>query len=271
MLKLLFLRSTIFQKRGADIRVRKDQENEKKNFPQGDFCLCPAADCLSSAWRLPQQRCKLQRCRFFAVTYDGNGSTGGSVPSDSTVYATGDSVTVLGNTPDARWCTDDYIDYYDSAIAGTGTVSSGDEDGSDNWETLCAYIKDQSGTAPDISNFPAFNYAANYATYAGLSGIWASDWYLPSAYELYQVNKNYDKVKAALSAAGGDALATSAGDAVSYWTSSQMPEVSSGNSYYNTYKEEVLCVNVDNATEYSSYIDKNDESGCYYPRPIRSF
>ena len=174
-----------------------------------------------------------------------------------------------GNTPDARWCTDDYIDYYDSAIAGT--VSSGDEDGSDNWETLCAYIKEQSGTAPDISNFPAFNYAANYATYAGLSGTWASDWYLPSAYELYQINKNYDKVKAALSAAGGDALATSAGDAVSYWTSSQMPEVSSGNSYYNTYKEEVLCVNVDNATEYSHYIDKNSVSAYYYPRPIRSF
>lgn len=33
----------------------------------------------------------------FSVSYDGNGSTGGSVPVDGAVYATGESVTVLGN------------------------------------------------------------------------------------------------------------------------------------------------------------------------------
>lgn len=34
----------------------------------------------------------------YAVTYDGNGSTGGAVPVDGNVYATGATVTVLGNT-----------------------------------------------------------------------------------------------------------------------------------------------------------------------------
>ena len=34
----------------------------------------------------------------YTVTYDGNGSTGGTVPSDANNYEPGDSVTVLGNT-----------------------------------------------------------------------------------------------------------------------------------------------------------------------------
>src|SRR5215467_12904041 len=34
----------------------------------------------------------------FTVTYNGNGSTGGSVPVDSTAYASGAQVTVMGNT-----------------------------------------------------------------------------------------------------------------------------------------------------------------------------
>jgi uncharacterized repeat protein (TIGR02543 family) len=34
----------------------------------------------------------------YTVTYDGNGSTGGSVPVDSAKYTTGSTVTVLGNT-----------------------------------------------------------------------------------------------------------------------------------------------------------------------------
>ena len=34
----------------------------------------------------------------YAVTYNGNGNTGGSVPTDSNWYASGATVTVLGNT-----------------------------------------------------------------------------------------------------------------------------------------------------------------------------
>ncbi|WP_104735246.1 InlB B-repeat-containing protein [Hanstruepera ponticola] len=34
----------------------------------------------------------------FSVTYEGNGHTGGSVPTDGNVYNSGDTVTVLGNT-----------------------------------------------------------------------------------------------------------------------------------------------------------------------------
>jgi hypothetical protein len=34
----------------------------------------------------------------FTVTYNGNGSTGGSVPVDSNTYNMNESITVLGNT-----------------------------------------------------------------------------------------------------------------------------------------------------------------------------
>ncbi len=34
----------------------------------------------------------------YTVTYDGNGSTGGSVPVDSTNYDNGQTVTIFGNT-----------------------------------------------------------------------------------------------------------------------------------------------------------------------------
>ncbi len=34
----------------------------------------------------------------YAVIYDGNGNTGGSVPIDSNIYNQGQTVTVLGNT-----------------------------------------------------------------------------------------------------------------------------------------------------------------------------
>lgn len=34
----------------------------------------------------------------YAVTYNGNGNTGGTVPTDSTWYESGETVTVLGNT-----------------------------------------------------------------------------------------------------------------------------------------------------------------------------
>ena len=34
----------------------------------------------------------------YSVTYNGNGKTGGDVPTDATAYEAGDVVTVLGNT-----------------------------------------------------------------------------------------------------------------------------------------------------------------------------
>jgi hypothetical protein len=53
----------------------------------------------------------------FTVTYDGNGHTGGSVPTDSNDYKEGVAVTVLGNTSS--------LVKTDYTFAGWNTASDG--------------------------------------------------------------------------------------------------------------------------------------------------
>jgi hypothetical protein len=93
---------------------------------------------------------------------------------------------------------------------------AGDTDGSDNWD----YIKsiDTEGTSDDslASNYPAFNFAVNYGTSAGLSGDWASGWYMPSIDELYRVYQNKDTISISLTKVGGSSF-----EATYYWSSSQ--------------------------------------------------
>ena len=57
----------------------------------------------------------------YTVTYDGNGSTGGSVPTDSGSYASGGSVTVLGNTGSLVRSGYSFAGWTDNS-GGTGTV-----------------------------------------------------------------------------------------------------------------------------------------------------
>lgn len=74
----------------------------------------------------------------YSVTYDDNGSTGGSVPTDATAYDSGDSVTVLGNTGN---------------LEKTGYTFSG-------WNTQA----DGQGTSYSAGN--TFNISANTTLYA---------------------------------------------------------------------------------------------------------
>lgn len=74
----------------------------------------------------------------FSVTYNGNGSTSGSVPTDSNAYASGATVTVLGNT---------------GSLAKTGSTFNG-------WNTAT----DGSGTTYQSGN--TFTISANTTLYA---------------------------------------------------------------------------------------------------------
>ena len=56
----------------------------------------------------------------YEVIYDGNGSTGGSVPVDGKGYEEGDTVTVLGNTGSLRW-SGHAFDGWNTAADGSGT------------------------------------------------------------------------------------------------------------------------------------------------------
>ncbi len=60
------------------------------------------------------------------VTYNGNGATGGSVPTDSTAYDSGDTATVLGNTGSLTWTGHTFLGWATSSTATTATYTAGD-------------------------------------------------------------------------------------------------------------------------------------------------
>ncbi len=102
---------------------------------------------------------------------------------------------------------------------GTGAALTatftGDTDGSDNWEEICAV--DPEGTADAATNYPAFNFANTYGTTAGLTGTdYENGWYVPSLAELCEVYKNKEVIQISLTKANGFKIGTSA-----YWSSSQ--------------------------------------------------
>lgn len=83
-----------------------------------------------------------------------------------------------------------------------GFTFKGDFDGSDNWAYICSI--DPNGTANAEANYPAFNYANNYGSKEGITGKYATGWYLPTAVDLYDLGKNNkDVVQKSLDKAGG--------------------------------------------------------------------
>ena len=99
-----------------------------------------------------------------------------------------------------------------SGKAATATFS-GDTDGSDNWQALCAAVSDE-GTS---GNYPAWEWVNTYATTANLTGDYASGWYLPTVAELSMLYRVKATVNAALEVAGGTEIADAC-----YWSSSQL-------------------------------------------------
>ena len=98
-----------------------------------------------------------------------------------------------------------------SGKAATATFT-GDLDGSDNWQALCAAVSDE-GTG---GKYPAWEWVNAYATTANLTGDYASGWYLPTVAELSMLYRVKATVNAALETADGTKIA----DTV-YWSSSQ--------------------------------------------------
>ena len=127
-----------------------------------------------------------------------------------------------------------------------GTTTSGDMDGSDNWEYVCS--QDPSGILNASTNYPAFNFANNYGTTAGLTETdYAEGWYVPSIAELYNITYTYrSKIQSSLDAVSGFTI----GSSTSYWSSSQASscyyalgnDSSSVYSYNKSYNRCVLAV-----------------------------
>ena len=123
-----------------------------------------------------------------------------------------------------------------------GTTRSGDLDGSDNWEEICAV--DPEGTQDAATNYPAFNFANTYGTTAGLTDTdYENGWYVPSIAELSQVYKNKEVIQTSLTKASGFTIGTSG-----YWSSSQ-----SASYYYSA----CLVYYDEGHVYFSDYFNKN--------------
>ena len=134
------------------------------------------------------------------------------------------------------WAAQYSTGYYTNFIGIQGTITSGDMDGSDNWEYICR--KDSTASQNSATNYPAFNFANTYGTIASLTGTeYETGWYLPSVAELYDVYENKIAVQESLAAVNG--FNFTSGD---YWSSSQgasndydayKVDFSDGYVYYN--------------------------------------
>ena len=134
------------------------------------------------------------------------------------------------NTSGLAWCTSGANAYIKNiatiqcpASGNAGALTfTGDKNGSDNLSQIGTFLSSNSSTDDTATeaNYPAFYYAKNYASQTGshvASTDYASDWYLPSIAELFQVWKSRETVNAAIEACGGTKFNLS----YCYWSSSQ--------------------------------------------------
>lgn len=111
-------------------------------------------------------------------------------------------------------------------------VFQGAKDGSKNLEKIAQFliaknIKDDTVSA---ENYPAFSYAKNYGNQISNLESFNTDWYLPSAPELFEMWQNKEIVDTVIELCGGDKLGTSY-----YWSSSQYTSIDNNALYMDFY------------------------------------
>ena len=95
------------------------------------------------------------------------------------------------------WASENAFGYSENlkgiSVTGDEPILSGDADGSDNWDYICSVDSDASWNSEN--NYPAFNFAYNYASYAGIDNPDFYDgWYIPSIIESYDLYLKKDIV-----------------------------------------------------------------------------
>ena len=112
-----------------------------------------------------------------------------------------------------------------STFDATTATFTGDTDGCDN----CAYICAEDSSVVNWGLYYAFNYVNNYASSNGLTGKYATDWYMPSIAELCYIYRNKDVLNSVLNVLGGTKLSGK-----KYWSSSQGNNKTAWVVYFST-------------------------------------
>jgi hypothetical protein len=107
----------------------------------------------------------------------------------------------------------------DAENLGEDVVFSGLTDGSTSLGLFKAAIGVSEDTPLSSTDYPAWAFVENYATTAGLTGTYASGWYMPAMAEFSTLYKVKDTVNAALGMISGADQLT--GSTYPYWSCNQ--------------------------------------------------
>ncbi len=117
-------------------------------------------------------------------------------------------------------------------VSGATFSGDGAEDGSGSLDKFRTAVGATAGTALSSTDYPAWAFVEGYATTAGLTGTYASGWYMPSIGELCKLYRKITDVNNALSKITGAAPIITSGDennyASYYWSSSQEDDAREG-------------------------------------------
>ena len=103
-----------------------DDQDDKDDNSKTDISSSPGSGfSLSSS--LSESSLSSMSPVLFTVTYDGNGHTDGKVPHDSSLYAEGDTVTVLDNTGDLEMNGFNFAGWSADSAASGEIYTAGDE------------------------------------------------------------------------------------------------------------------------------------------------
>lgn len=187
------------------------------------------ADGTATAWREGLTLTEEQKKAAVAVIF----YVGTECSNDSERRVLG--VGLAQNQSGLAWCTSGANAYSKNittiqcpAIGSAGALTfTGDKNGSDNLSQIGTFLASNSSTDDTATetNYPAFYFAKNYANQKigsesesriAAGSDYASDWYLPTIAELFQIWKSKETVDAASKLCGGSQFGTSV-----YWSSSQ--------------------------------------------------
>ncbi|MBO4732647.1 MAG: DUF1566 domain-containing protein [Spirochaetaceae bacterium] len=152
-----------------------------------------------------------QKDAAIAVIFDATNKLGVGLVQGSVRWAASGTIGYTTNIVDLQATLDSGSSANDYVFNGAGA-----SDGSGSLAKFRAAVGASDGTNLSSTDYPAWAWIEGYATTAGLTGAYASGWYMPSIKELCDLYKFKDTVNNSISKTSATQMVTSY-----YWSSSQ--------------------------------------------------